>query len=154
MYLSWSEYYLNSKKANTKSLNVRPIKPHTHANLLKFVCTISVHFYVNVVCAGESGYRCQSLSVLRPFHQPGFYFLFSLLTFDVNFSFFFCPTDWKHVGYREWESATETWWSFLWSNTVPYLSCQAQIPLHCLISMVGPIIGLTAWNVWNKLVLV
>lgn len=89
MYLSWSEYYLNSKKANTKSLNVRPIKPHTHANLLKFVCTISVHFYVSVVCAGESGYRCQSLSVLRPFHQPGFYFLFSLLTFDVNFSFFF-----------------------------------------------------------------
>lgn len=29
-------------------MNVRPIKPHIHANL-KFVCTIFVHFCVSVV---------------------------------------------------------------------------------------------------------
>lgn len=48
MYLLWLESKLKSN-AKAKSLNVSSIKPHIHANL-KFVCTIFIHVYVNVVC--------------------------------------------------------------------------------------------------------
>lgn len=59
-------------------MNVRPIKPHIHANL-KSVCTDSVRFYVNVVCEGV----WILLSVMGPLHRLGFYFIF--LTLMSNF---------------------------------------------------------------------
>lgn len=78
-------------------------------------------------------------------------FFLLLFYFDVKF----CPTDWKHVGHRM-KIGNRKWWSFLWSNTVPYLSCQVQIPPHCLISMILPVLG---WSMKcmkheNRLVLV
>lgn len=151
MYSSLLESYLKSK-AKARTFNVRPHKPPTHANL-KFNAQVLFTFVSVVLCVCVCLWgsldivvnHCQSED---PHHQPGLCFIYFcfLLYFDVKF----CPTDWKYMGY--WMRISNwTWRSFLWSNTVPYPSCQAQIPLHCLISMVVPIIGRKAWNVSNKL---
>lgn len=65
---------LHKSKAKAKSLNVRPIKPHKHANLA-FVFTVLFTF-MSMLSLRESGYCFQSLSVISPLHQPGFYFYF------------------------------------------------------------------------------
>lgn len=104
--------------------------------------------------ARETSHRCQPLSLYaqfmlafmsilcvwgslgnvnhhqsRPFYQPGLYFLLPFYYFDVNFY----STDWK----RNWNrTGNRKQRSFLWSNTVPYPSCQAQIPLHLLIFII------------------
>lgn len=90
MYLSLLGSYLKSK-AKAKSLNVRPIKPHLHANL-KFVCTHFVHFYVNVVCEGV---WILLLIIVSHKTSPPTWISFFFFNFDVKF----CPTDWKHMGY-------------------------------------------------------
>lgn len=110
--------------------------------------------FMSMLYVRESGNCCQSLSVRRPLHKPGFYFVFELLFFFFFFNFNidvkFYPTDWELMGYRtRIGNKKKKRRSFLWSNTVPYLSCQSQIPLRCLIVMVLPISGLMAWNVWN-----
>lgn len=127
MYLSWSESNLNSK-AKAKSLNVRPIKPHIHANL-KFVCTICVHFYVSVVCEGVLIFL--SIIVSDTTFPPTLifilFFYFLLFNFDVKF----CPTDWKHVGY--WmRSATENG-DPLYGQTLCH-TWVAKPRYHCIVS--------------------
>lgn len=95
MYSWWSESFLQSK---AKSLNVRPIKPHIHANL-KFVCATFVHFYVHVVCVwGGVWILSIIVGVMRPLRKLWFYYYyyFLLLTLMSNF----CPTDWKFMGNR------------------------------------------------------
>lgn len=72
MYLSLLGSYLKSK-AKAKSLNIRPIKPHLHANL-KFVCTHFVHFYVNVVCEGV--WILLLIIVSHKTSPPTFFFFF------------------------------------------------------------------------------
>lgn len=74
MYFSLLDSYHKSK-AKAESLNVRPIKPHIHANL-NFIWTHFVHFYV-VGCVCEGIWILSS--VIRPLHQPGFYFYFLII---------------------------------------------------------------------------
>lgn len=150
MYLS--ESYLKSK-AKAKSLNVGPMEPHIHANL-KFVCTTFVHFHVNVVCEGV--WKLLSIIVGHKISPPTWILfciwitIFFFFFFNFNIDVKFYPTDWELMGYRtRIGNKKKKRRSFLWSNTVPYLSCQSQIPLRCLIVMVLPISGLMAWNVWN-----
>lgn len=148
MYLSWLEPCVKSK-AKRESLNVRPVKPHIHAKLT-FVCTIMFTF-MSLLRVRGARLRL-SFTVSHETFPPTWVLFFNWILFffpSINFDVKCCPTDWKHMGYFM-RIGYRKWRSFLWSNTVPYLSCQAQIPLHCLISMFLPIIGLTAWNVWTQ----
>lgn len=139
MYLSWSKSNLNSK-AKAKSLNVRPIKPHIHANL-KFVCTICVHFYVSVVCEGVLIFL--SIIVSDKTFPPTLifilFFYFLLFNFDVIFLSYWL----KACGILN-EIGNRKWWSFIWSNTVPYLSCQARY--HCIVSSPYFYLSLGWWH--------
>lgn len=150
MYLS--ESYLKSK-AKAKSLNVGPMEPHIHANL-KFVCTTFVQLSCQCCMWGSleivvNHCRSQDLSTNLDFIlYLNYYFFFFFFNFNIDVKFY--PTDWELMGYRtRIGNKKKKRRSFLWSNTVPYLSCQSQIPLRCLIVMVLPISGLMAWNVWN-----
>lgn len=58
--------------------------------------------FMSMLYVRESGNCCQSLSVRRPLHKPGFYFVFELLLFfffNFNVDVKFYPTDWKLMGY-------------------------------------------------------
>lgn len=84
MYLSWSESYLKSK-AKAKSLNVRPIKPHIHANLKVCMWVWCVWGSLLSIIVGHET-------------SPQTWILFFIFYF--NFDVKFCPTDWKLMGYR------------------------------------------------------
>lgn len=43
--------------------------------------------FMSMLCVRESGYCCQSLSVMRPLHEPGFYFLFLFFTLTLMSNF-------------------------------------------------------------------
>lgn len=94
----------------------------TYMPTFKFVCTRFVHFYVSVVCEWGSldnvVYHRQSQA------SPPTWILFFTSTLMSNFVLL---TE-KHMGNRLKIGNRKHGDPFLWSNTVPYLCCQAQIP--------------------------